>query len=115
MALEQILILAPAKINLFLKIIRRRSDGYHELASPMQKIDLYDRLHLSKQYVRLVAKFRTPEHEKRRQNVRNLSCSGVEPEMAAKLPQTNQASGGQAALFLEAYARPGRTRTRCPA
>lgn len=38
---------SPAKINLFLRILRRRSDGYHELASLFQTISLCDRLHVS--------------------------------------------------------------------
>jgi 4-diphosphocytidyl-2-C-methyl-D-erythritol kinase len=33
---------SPAKINLFLRILRKRSDGYHEIASLMQTIDLGD-------------------------------------------------------------------------
>ena len=40
---------APAKINLFLKVLSRRPDGYHELESVMQKIDLFDILHFSRQ------------------------------------------------------------------
>jgi 4-diphosphocytidyl-2-C-methyl-D-erythritol kinase len=40
---------APAKINLFLKVLNRRPDGYHEIESLMQKIDLFDTLHLSRQ------------------------------------------------------------------
>ena len=40
---------APAKINLFLKVLSRRPDGYHEIESQMQKIDLFDILHLSRQ------------------------------------------------------------------
>jgi len=40
---------APAKINLFLKILNRRADGYHEIESQMQKITLFDMLHLSGQ------------------------------------------------------------------
>jgi len=40
---------APAKINLFLKILNRRSDGYHEIESLMQKVELFDVLHLSRQ------------------------------------------------------------------
>lgn len=36
---------SPAKINLFLRILKRRSDGYHELASLLQAISLYDTLH----------------------------------------------------------------------
>ena len=36
--------LAPAKINLSLHVLRRRPDGYHDLASVMQKISIYDEL-----------------------------------------------------------------------
>jgi 4-diphosphocytidyl-2-C-methyl-D-erythritol kinase len=38
---------SPAKINLFLQILSRRADGYHELASLFQAIDLMDTLHFS--------------------------------------------------------------------
>ncbi|MCK5192641.1 MAG: 4-(cytidine 5'-diphospho)-2-C-methyl-D-erythritol kinase [Desulfobulbaceae bacterium] len=33
---------APAKINIFLKVLSKRPDGYHELVSWMQKLSLYD-------------------------------------------------------------------------
>lgn len=36
---------SPAKINLFLKIVNRRPDGYHNLASLFQAINLVDNLH----------------------------------------------------------------------
>ncbi|MGV8059464.1 MAG: 4-(cytidine 5'-diphospho)-2-C-methyl-D-erythritol kinase [Smithellaceae bacterium] len=36
--------LAPAKINLFLRVLRKRTDGYHDIVSLMQKITLYDEL-----------------------------------------------------------------------
>ena len=36
--------LAPAKINLSLHVLRQRPDGYHDLATRMQKIDLCDRV-----------------------------------------------------------------------
>ncbi|MBN2645920.1 MAG: 4-(cytidine 5'-diphospho)-2-C-methyl-D-erythritol kinase [Desulfuromonadaceae bacterium] len=36
--------LAPAKINLCLHVLSRRSDGYHELCMLMQKVSLYDDL-----------------------------------------------------------------------
>ncbi len=39
-------ILAPAKVNLTLHVVARRPDGYHELESVMQKLELADRLSL---------------------------------------------------------------------
>lgn len=39
---------AYAKINLFLKITGQRNDGYHELDSIMQQIDLYDEIEIEK-------------------------------------------------------------------
>eukprot|EP00667_Euglena_gracilis_P021213 EG_transcript_23198 len=37
---------SPSKVNLFLRILRRRPDGYHDLASLFQAISLGDRLSL---------------------------------------------------------------------
>ena len=37
---------APAKVNLYLHVLGRRADGYHELETWMQKIDLCDRVFL---------------------------------------------------------------------
>jgi len=39
---------SPAKINLFLEILKKRDDGYHEIVSLIQAIDLYDELVLQK-------------------------------------------------------------------
>lgn len=38
---------SPAKLNLFLRILRKRDDGYHELASLFQTISLGDTLHFA--------------------------------------------------------------------
>jgi len=38
---------APAKVNLFLRVVRKREDGYHDIFSLMQKISLYDELYFS--------------------------------------------------------------------
>jgi 4-diphosphocytidyl-2-C-methyl-D-erythritol kinase len=38
---------SPAKINLFLRVLGKRKDGYHELASLFQAIDLGDRITFS--------------------------------------------------------------------
>ena len=39
---------SPAKTNLFLRITRKREDGFHELASVFQALGLGDTLHFSK-------------------------------------------------------------------
>ena len=43
---RQISVQAPAKINLLLRVMGRREDGYHDLETWMQKIDLYDQIDL---------------------------------------------------------------------
>ncbi len=43
---KSISIEAPAKINLFLDVLRKRSDGYHDLKMVMQTVSLYDTVHL---------------------------------------------------------------------
>ena len=34
----------PAKVNLALEVLRKRPDGYHELSTVLQAVDLCDRL-----------------------------------------------------------------------
>jgi 4-diphosphocytidyl-2-C-methyl-D-erythritol kinase len=46
--LEKLSIKAPAKINLYLEVLRKRADGFHEIESLMQAVDLYDKLYLEK-------------------------------------------------------------------
>lgn len=36
---------AFAKVNLTLDVLKKRADGYHELSTVMQTIDLYDELY----------------------------------------------------------------------
>ena len=38
-------VLAPAKLNLTLEVLARRPDGFHEIRSVVQTINLYDSLH----------------------------------------------------------------------
>jgi len=40
-------VLSPAKVNLFLYVLRRRADGYHDLFSLMCRIGLYDEILLN--------------------------------------------------------------------
>lgn len=39
--------MAPAKINLFLEILKKRDDGYHEIESVMTEIPLFDTVQVS--------------------------------------------------------------------
>ncbi len=40
----RVTVLAPAKLNLFLEVLRRRADGYHDIDSLMVTVDLCDTL-----------------------------------------------------------------------
>jgi len=53
-------ILAPAKINLTLEVVGRRSDGYHDLATWMLPVGLYDTLEIRVQKEQLFGS-NTPE------------------------------------------------------
>lgn len=46
--MDEISLKAPAKINLYLKVLGKREDGYHEIESLMQAIDLYDEIRIEK-------------------------------------------------------------------
>lgn len=39
--------LTPAKLNLFLYVLGKRDDGYHNILTLMQKVSLYDKIELS--------------------------------------------------------------------
>jgi 4-diphosphocytidyl-2-C-methyl-D-erythritol kinase len=41
---QALTVLAPAKLNLFLRVVRRRDDGFHDLETVMTAINVYDQL-----------------------------------------------------------------------
>ena len=41
---DGLIIRVPAKINLHLEVVGRRPDGFHELRTLFQSVDLYDTL-----------------------------------------------------------------------
>lgn len=46
--MKEIVIYAPAKVNLFLKVLKRRPDGYHDIETLFEKINIFDRISLRK-------------------------------------------------------------------
>jgi 4-diphosphocytidyl-2-C-methyl-D-erythritol kinase len=47
---------SPAKVNLYLRVIRKRPDGYHDIATLMQKINLQDTMEFSRREEGIVIK-----------------------------------------------------------
>ncbi|MCM8822034.1 MAG: 4-(cytidine 5'-diphospho)-2-C-methyl-D-erythritol kinase [Candidatus Omnitrophica bacterium] len=45
--MEKLTVLAPAKINLFLEVTGKRPDGYHNICSLVEKINLVDEIKIS--------------------------------------------------------------------
>src|SRR5436190_23912977 len=41
---DRLVLLAPAKVNLYLEILGKRADGYHELETLLVSVSLHDRL-----------------------------------------------------------------------
>lgn len=48
--MENFKILAPSKVNLCLFVLFKRNDGYHEIESVMQTINIFDEINLEKTY-----------------------------------------------------------------
>jgi 4-diphosphocytidyl-2-C-methyl-D-erythritol kinase len=46
--MNSVTIKAPAKINLYLEVIKKRPDGYHDIRTIMQSVDLFDIIHVAK-------------------------------------------------------------------
>ena len=46
--MDKLTLKSPAKINLFLEVLRKREDGYHDIVSLIQAVDLCDELILQK-------------------------------------------------------------------
>ena len=42
--LDDVIVWAPAKVNLFLEVLRKRPDGFHEIATLIVAVGLYDTL-----------------------------------------------------------------------
>src|SRR3989338_6748063 len=43
---EVLTLISPAKINLYLKVLNKRPDGYHDIETVFERIDLCDKIKL---------------------------------------------------------------------
>ena len=91
---------APAKINLYLDILGRRGDGYHEIDTVMQTVDLADRLELRARAdgeIRLTVTGRTEGVPADDRNL-VLRAARALAEVAASCPAPDNAPGADIVL-----------------
>ena len=58
--IKQDTILSPAKINLFLKVIKKQSNGLHQIYSLVSHVNLFDKIYISessKDQIKFIGKF----------------------------------------------------------
>ncbi len=85
---------APAKLNLFLEVLGKRSDGFHELETLMVSVSLYDTLGFTEESSRKI----------------QLRCFDAGSKLGTATAETSQVPGGrnnlvvQAAILLREYA-----------
>jgi 4-diphosphocytidyl-2-C-methyl-D-erythritol kinase len=84
---DSIRVRCPAKVNLFLKVLGKRSDGYHDVQNVMQTLTLFDELSVRKQ----------------KEGV-TLSCSGERIDGDAEENLVVRAAN---LFFRRGYGRPG--------
>ena len=71
-----LLVRAPAKVNLYLEVLRRRDDGYHDLATLMVAVGLYDTLEFREESTDAVSLH--CDHPNLSTGPDNLICRAVE-------------------------------------
>ncbi len=101
---NQLEISAPAKVNLFLELLGRRTDGFHEIETVMSSVSLYDRLRFSPRNdseIELSISYgsqgsRPKELDEIPVDSRNLICKSLElvRSIANQQGQGNQCSSG---------------------
>lgn len=84
---------AFAKVNLTLDVLKKRADGYHELSTVMQTIDLYDELYadFSHEDIAVTADFALPEgsvvYRAAHEYARRTGCGGAHIKYARISPK----------------------------
>src|SRR3989338_5202174 len=54
-------LLSPAKVNLFLTVLKRRVDGYHNLHTLFERVDLCDKITITKTACRISVRTNVPD------------------------------------------------------
>ena len=120
-------IYAPAKVNLYLKVLGRRPDGYHNIETIFERIALFDKIdlrslpdgrikifsdHTEVPVGKKSLAYRTVDLLKRRFGVRN----GVEVRISKRIPVASGLAGGSsdAACILTGLNRLWRLRLKEP-
>ena len=95
---------SPAKVNLFLEVLGKRDDGYHDLATLMQRISLFDEMEFSLREEGIVVKCPgsgLPEDERNiayravRALLERAGCrGGVEITIRKRIPMAAGLGGG---------------------
>lgn len=95
---------APAKINLYLKVLNKRPDGYHDIETVFEKIDLCDEITLKrrKQGIKVLCRHKgVPQDERNlgaraaRALLKKTNCSdGVQIKIAKRIPVASGLGGG---------------------
>lgn len=93
---------AFAKVNLTLDVLKKRADGYHELSTVMQTIDLYDELYadFSHEDIAVTADFDLPEgsvaYRAAHEYARRTGCGGAHIKIRAHIPEMAGLGGSSA-------------------
>jgi len=91
-------ILSPAKINLFLEVIGKRPDGFHELESVMQCVSLYDILYFKPARKDITVSTDCPELDDSKNNLvyrpPNCSKNNMGQSRGANIPEKKYSIGG---------------------
>ncbi len=73
---DMVKVFAPAKINLFLAVMGKRDDGYHELCSVLGKLSIADSLEIRRKNGERGIKIKCPKY-KDLETENNLACIAV--------------------------------------
>jgi len=102
--MNSITVKAPAKVNLFLKVLSKRADGYHNILTLFERISLADTIRISKIPKGIIVKSDRPITREPKDNLvykaaeavlaRGKVNSGVSIEIKKRIPIASGLGGG---------------------